>query len=182
MMIAKAKQLSPPSPDRTCPGSYPRLKATELKLRGEHNFALGFSTNQGENFQDYHGKHVLIIADEALGIESGIWEAIAGIMAGGQVHTVMAGNPTLPAGVFFEALLPDEPVGTRSPSAFDGSRSGGPLDDNPYSYLVTRRWIYEQHFAWWHGSESSSPNWLVYRGGGAPSGTSKSISAALLQL
>src|SRR6185437_9152191 len=40
------------------------------------------------------------------------------------------------------------------------SAAGGPLDDNPYPYLVTRRWVYEQYFAWWHGSESSSPNWL----------------------
>ena len=48
---------------------YPELKATELKFRGENNFAIGFSTNQSENFQGYHGKYVLIIADEAPGIE-----------------------------------------------------------------------------------------------------------------
>ena len=37
---------------------------------------------------------------------------------------------------------------------------GGPLDRNPVPYLVTKRWVYDQYFAWWHGSESSSPNWL----------------------
>jgi phage terminase large subunit len=52
---------------------YPKLKTTELKFRDDNNFAIGFSTNQTENFQGYHGKHVLIIADEAPGIESGIW-------------------------------------------------------------------------------------------------------------
>src|ERR1700722_14529221 len=31
--------------------SYEGLKATELKLRGDNNFAIGFSTNQSENFQ-----------------------------------------------------------------------------------------------------------------------------------
>jgi hypothetical protein len=62
---------------------YPKLNSTELKLRDDNNFALGFSTNQAENFQGYHGKHVLIIADEAPGIESGIWDAVAGTMAGG---------------------------------------------------------------------------------------------------
>src|ERR1017187_9978648 len=51
---------------------YPKLKTTELKFRGDNNFAIGFSTNQAENFQGYHGKYVLIIADEAPGIESGI--------------------------------------------------------------------------------------------------------------
>src|SRR3984893_626778 len=39
------------------------LRETELKLRGDHNFAIGFSTDQSTNFQGYHGKHVLIIAD-----------------------------------------------------------------------------------------------------------------------
>jgi phage terminase large subunit len=56
---------------------YPKLKTTELKFRDDNNFAIGFSTNAGENFQGYHGKQVLIIADEAPGIESGIWDAIA---------------------------------------------------------------------------------------------------------
>jgi phage terminase large subunit len=46
---------------------YPELKSTEIKFRGENNFAIGFSTNQSENFQGYHGKYVLIIADEAPG-------------------------------------------------------------------------------------------------------------------
>jgi hypothetical protein len=35
---------------------YPKLKMTELKFRDENNFAIGFSTNQAENFQGYHGK------------------------------------------------------------------------------------------------------------------------------
>jgi phage terminase large subunit len=37
---------------------YPKLKTTELKFRDDNNFAIGFSTNQGENFQGYHGKRV----------------------------------------------------------------------------------------------------------------------------
>jgi hypothetical protein len=37
---------------------------------------------------------------------------------------------------------------------------GGPLDQNPVPYLVTKRWVYEQNLAWWHGSESSSPIWM----------------------
>jgi phage terminase large subunit len=79
----------------------------KLKLRGDDNFALGLSTDQAENFQGYHGKQVLIIADEAPGIEPAIWDAIAGIMAGGMVHIVMAGNPTQPSGPFFDAFNRD---------------------------------------------------------------------------
>jgi hypothetical protein len=83
---------------------YPALKTTELVFRDNNNFAIGFSTNQSENFQGYHGKQVLIIADEAPGIESGIWDAIAGTMAAGKVHIIMAGNPTMPSGAFFDAF------------------------------------------------------------------------------
>jgi hypothetical protein len=37
---------------------------------------------------------------------------------------------------------------------------GGPLDQNSFPFLVTKRWVYDQYTVWWHGSESSSPNWL----------------------
>ncbi len=155
---------------------YPKLNSTELKFRDENNFAIGFSTNQTENFQGYHGKYVLIVADEAPGIESGIWDAIAGTMAGGKVHIVMAGNPTVPSGAFFDAFNKDRALWKCfTIGAFDspnlkgldleqllrlGPAEGGPLDDNPYPYLATRRWVYEQYQSWWHGSESSSPIWL----------------------
>src|SRR5689334_6387013 len=105
---------------------YRKVKTTELKLRDDHNFAIGFSTNQAENFQGYHGKHVLIIADEAPGIESGIWDAVAGTMAGGTVHIVMAGNPTVPSGAFFDAFTKDRALwNCFSISAFDSPNLQG---------------------------------------------------------
>jgi phage terminase large subunit len=155
---------------------YPKLKTTELKFRDDNNFALGFSTNQAENFQGYHGKQVLIIADEAPGIESGIWDAVAGTMAGGNVHIVMAGNPTIPSGAFFDAFAKERGLwNCITIDAFDSPNlkglgleqllhldpaEGGPLDHNPFPYLVTKRWVHDQRLLWWHGSESSSPNWL----------------------
>jgi phage terminase large subunit len=155
---------------------YPKLKTTELRFRDDNNFAIGFSTNQAENFQGYHGKNVLIIADEAPGIESGIWDAIAGTMAGGNVHIVMAGNPTVPSGAFFDAFTRERGLwNCITIDAFDSPNlkgisleellqldptEGGPLDQNPIPYLVTKRWVYDQRLAWWHGSESSSPVWM----------------------
>jgi phage terminase large subunit len=155
---------------------YPPLKSSELTFRGERNFALGFSTNQAINFQGYHAPQLLIIADEAPGIEPGIFDAIAGTMAGGQVHIVMAGNPTVPSGPFFDAFTKERGLWKcLSIDAFDSpnltglsleqllamdSAEGGPLDDNPFPLLVKRRWVFEQYLAWWHGNESSSPQWL----------------------
>jgi hypothetical protein len=155
---------------------YPKVNATQIKLRDDNNYALGLSTNRAENFQGYHGRHVLIIADEAPGIEAEVMEAMAGIMAGGDVHLVMAGNPTIPSGAFFDAFHRERPSwNCITIDAFDSPnlqgltldylllmdpRQGGPLDDNRLPYLVTKRWVYEQYFAWWHGDESSSPIWM----------------------
>jgi hypothetical protein len=155
---------------------YPPLNTTEFKFRDDNNFAIGFSTNQAGNFQGYHGKYVLIIADEAPGIQSGIWDAVAGTMAGGTVHIVMAGNPTVPSGAFFDAFTKERGLwNCFTIDAFDSPNlkglgleqllrldpsEGGPLDRNPVPYLVTKRWVYDQYFSWWHGNEGSSPNWL----------------------
>ncbi len=155
---------------------YPKLKSSELTFRDERNFALGFSTNQAINFQGYHAPQLLIIADEAPGIEPGIFDAIAGTMAGGRVHIVMAGNPTIPSGPFFDAFTKERGLWKcLSIDAFDSPNlaglnleqllamdpaDGGPLDDNPFPQLVTRRWVFEQYQAWWHGNENSSPQWL----------------------
>ena len=154
---------------------YPKIKTTELKFRGENNYAIGFSTDRGANFQGYHGNHVLIIADEAPGLEAGVFDAIAGTMAGGKVHIVMAGNPTVPAGAFYDAFTKDRGLwNCFSLSAFDSPNlkgidldqllamdpaEGGPLDQNPVTYLVSRRWVYEQRQSWFHGTESNSPIW-----------------------
>ena len=148
----------------------------KLKLRGDNNFALGLSTDQAENFQGHHGKEVLIIADEAPGIEPAIWDAIAGIMAGGTVHIVMAGNPTQPSGRFFDAFHRGRGRwNCITIDAFDSphlngrtlekllqldSADGGPLDDNPVPYLVSKRWVHDQYSEWWHGDERSSPVWM----------------------
>jgi phage terminase large subunit len=119
---------------------------------------------------------LLIIADEAPGLESGIWDAIAGTKAGGKVHVVMAGNPILPAGAFFDGFSRGRDLwNCITVDAFDSPNlaglsleqllqmdpsAGGPLDQNPVSYLVTRRWVYDQYKVWWHGDERSSPNWM----------------------
>ena len=97
-------------------------------------------------------------------------------MAGGRVHTVMAGNPTIPSGPFFDAFSRERGLWKcLSIDAFDSPNlkgldleqllamdraDGGPLDNNPFPQLVTRRWVFEQYLAWWHGNEGSSPNWL----------------------
>ena len=118
----------------------------------------------------------MIIVDEAPGIEPELFDAIFGIMATGNVHIVIAGNPTMPSGPFFDAFNRKRSLwNCITIDAFDAPNlkgitleellqmdpsEGGPLDHNPIPYLTTRRWIYEQHQDWWHGDETSSPTWM----------------------
>jgi hypothetical protein len=133
------------------------LLQTELRA-GPANYAVGLSTNEGVRFQGLHGGHVLIVLDEAPGVLPGIWQAIAGARAGGDVHVLALGNPTVPAGPFYEAFThPRSPWRTLTISAFDTPNLAGltlddllalddaGLDANPRPYLVTRRWVREMY-------------------------------------
>ena len=155
---------------------YPKLKSTEIKFRDENNFAIGFSTNQ---FGKLSGLSREVRSDHrrrGAGDRVGIWDAVAGTMAGGVVHIVMAGNPTVPSGAFYDAFTKERGLwNCFTIGVFDSPNlkgitleqllemdpaEGGPLDQNPIPYLATKRWVYDQHQTWWHGDEASSPNWM----------------------
>ncbi len=101
---------------------YPEINTTDFKFRGDNNFALGFSTDRAENFQGYHGKHVLIIADEAPSIDATIWEAIAGIMVTRRVRSTSPwpGTPQYPveSSMMPPFTAPDLRGDLRQPSMF----------------------------------------------------------------
>ena len=80
----------------------PECKKTQWDLAPK-NMAYGVSTDKTVNFQGYHSQNTLIIMDEAPGIASDLWGAIEGITSSGNVRIVMAGNPTIVSGMFYEA-------------------------------------------------------------------------------
>lgn len=76
------------------------LLNTELKLNDEW-FALGISTDDVNRMQGFHSPHLLVILDEALGVDPLIWEAIEGL----HPYRVLAiGNPLEPVGNFFNCF------------------------------------------------------------------------------
>ena len=157
-----------------CPAfKWPAANQTEVKLSAG-NYAVGLSTNKGVNFQGFHSPHLLIVVDEAPGVDADIWEAIEGARAGGQVHLLVLGNPTLTGGPFYDAFTKQRQLwNTFSIDAFDTPNLAGftleylrqlprnlPESDpvfqyKPFPSLVTRRWVYEKYFTW--GEES--PLW-----------------------
>ena len=142
------------------------VNQTEIRI-GPGRYALGLSTNRGVRFQGFHGAHMLIVMDEAPGVAGEIWEAIEGARAGGQVHLLALGNPTIASGPFHDAFTTNrEGWATFTIDAFNTPnlaglslndlremRPGLPAESpefavRPRPYLVTRRWVYEKFREW----------------------------------
>jgi hypothetical protein len=130
-------------------------------------YAAGASSSRGVNVQGLHGKNVLLIGDEAPGIEAEIWDAIHGIRAGGNVRFVTLGNPVIPTGEFFDSFHRGRSIwNCISISAFDTPNlqhetEGRPLTIEelmtmpaerlewcPFPALITRAWVAERYRAW----------------------------------
>lgn len=80
-----------------------QLLATELNL-APNWFAIGISTDHIERFTGYHNKHVLVVGDEASGLDEAVYIAMENPMATGDTHMLLIGNPTRPTGGFRKAF------------------------------------------------------------------------------
>jgi phage terminase large subunit len=66
--------------------------------------AVGLTTNEPERFQGLHSENILVIVDEASGVEETIYEAIEGILTGPNAKLLLIGNPNSPNGTFFQSF------------------------------------------------------------------------------
>lgn len=147
--------------------AYPEPLETQMTL-GLGNYAMVRTTNAGVRFQGLHGK-VLIIVDEAMGVEGDIWGAIEGATAAGDVRVLVLGNPTEAAGWYYGSF--SSPLWQAiTLSAFDTPNMAGltlqdllrmeqecpdELDRNVRPELATRRWVLRMYHE--HGEDS--PDW-----------------------
>lgn len=125
-----------------------------------HRFAMVRATSKAERgvrFQGVRTENMLIVVDEAPGVAAEIFEAIEGLRAGGNVHVVLLGNPTVPGGYFYDAHTsgrnrwhcitvdamdtPNLRGVTMADLLAMPLDEGGPLDENEMPFLVTRRWV-----------------------------------------
>jgi hypothetical protein len=116
----------------------------------------------------------MVVVDEAPGLRGDIWEAIEGARAGGDVHVVALGNPTIAGGPFYEAFTTNranwktftiDAFATPNLEGFsleylrtlppDLPEDAGVFGHCPRPYLVTRRWVYERFREW----GEKSPHW-----------------------
>ncbi len=80
-----------------------KITSSRLEI-SNRRYAFGFSTNTAERFQGFHHENILIIVDEASGVDEFIFDAITGIMTTSNAKILMIGNPTNLAGTFYDAF------------------------------------------------------------------------------
>jgi hypothetical protein len=120
------------------------LLTNKLTITDEH-FAIGFSTNEADKFQGHHSPNILVVFDEAPGVSDDIWEASNGLLTSPNSRFLAIGNPTRPAGMFYDAFK--NPKYNKiviscedSPNVKEGK--------NVIPGLVTREWIKQMEDEW----------------------------------
>lgn len=121
---------------------------TSLELSDKW-YALGLSTNEPERFQGFHAEHLLLIVDEASGVDQGIFNASEGFLTGPHARALLIGNPTQVRGEFYEAFK--SPLYAKIQiSGFDSPNvTEGP---NTRPYLTSPEWIDDKRIKWGEGT------------------------------
>jgi len=76
---------------------------TEIQI-GPGHVAYGLSTDDPDMFQGIHSPHLMVIVDEANGVDDEIYAAIDTLGAGGKYRELLIGNPTRAEGKFYRAF------------------------------------------------------------------------------
>lgn len=122
-------------------------RVLEERIRlGDDAFAVGLSTDESERFQGFHAESVLVILDEAPGVREEIWEAAQTLLTGRTGRLLAIGNPTKPAGSFYEAFSEGSGWTQVRISCLDSPNVR--LGRDIYPRLVTQRWVEGRRKEW----------------------------------
>lgn len=124
------------------------LQTTRLNLEPEW-YAIGLSSDEPDKFQGYHSENILIIVDEPSGVDEYIFEAIEGIMAGGNAKLLLIGNPMSMSGTYRDSHLDPNKAKLYNQihiSAFDSPNVVG--GEVLIPGLATQEWIAERKDDW----------------------------------
>ena len=68
---------------------------------------LAFSTDKPVNLSGFHAARVLVIIDEASGVDAGLFDALEGVLSSGHTRLLLLSQGTSPSGPFYEAFHKD---------------------------------------------------------------------------
>jgi phage terminase large subunit len=99
-----------------------KLSSKQCKQVGldlaEDWYAVGLSTKDSEKFFGYHADNILVIIDEASGVEEEIYVGVDAVTPNINAHVLAIGNPTNPEGRFYK-MFQDPLVKKHTISVFD---------------------------------------------------------------
>ncbi|MBN1809992.1 MAG: hypothetical protein JW909_13065 [Planctomycetes bacterium] len=109
---------------------------------------LGISSDRPDNVQGYHAERLLLIADEAAGIDDALFEAFEGAQVSrgvGKAGMLLLGNPVRSDGYFAEAFAPSSSWKTLTIPCTDSPNVTG---ERRVPGLATLDWIEERRAEW----------------------------------
>jgi hypothetical protein len=116
---------------------------SELKI--DHTwYAVGITTEKSEAFQGRHHARLLVVIDEAPGVDERIHHAIASLATGSENRIVMIGNPYVTSGTFYEAFKHPDRWRTFRISCFDHPNVTGKGTAITANGAVDAQWIEER--------------------------------------
>lgn len=155
-----------------------RLTQTGLEFDKDW-YAIGLSTNDPEKFFGYHADYVLVVVDEAAGVDEDIFRGVRAITPNENAHILYIGNPTSGDGTF-RGAFENPRVRQHTISAFDSPNllannirdldhlvqimtppDGVPAIEHqpkfelPYPALISPTVVYERYIEW----GTDSPMW-----------------------
>lgn len=132
--------------------SFGTLYKTSLEVAPDW-FALGLSTDTPERFQGHHANRMLLVVDEASGVDEAIYNAAEGFLTADGARILLIGNPTRTTGTFYRAFKPDSGWERIHISALDSPNfTGEAVPDEVSRALVTPEWVMDAKRQW--GEES----------------------------
>lgn len=115
----------------------------------ENHFAVGYTARDANSFQGRHEENVLIVFDEATGIDGQFWEAAEGMMTSANCYWLCLLNPTDTACRAYEEELKGgfHPI---TLSAFDHPNIRAELagEPAPYPAAVRLSWVRDRVREW----------------------------------
>lgn len=170
------------------------LSETRLKFDDDW-WAWGFTSDEYDatQFQGFHAPHVLVVVDEAAGVNKAVFEGLDSAMSSGHARMLVIGNPTDGSGRFAE-LFQRSDISRFAISAFDtpnlstfgitiedirqGDKlTSGPWMDKqtgplPFPQLINPAWVREKWLDWCRGREEgeTDPRWQAKVLGRFPEG------------
>lgn len=123
-----------------------KLLDTRWEL-GDDRYAMGISADTADQFQGFHSPNLLIVVDEAEGVNDSIYEAIEAVMTSDGSRLLLIGNPTTVSGVFRRAFHEERSIyHCITISALDSPnvRAGRVVVPG----LTTARWVEERRQIW----------------------------------